>query len=68
MGRPIWGPAMDHGIPEPSEIADRGQRCTKNPERMDVLEETSGATEIQQQHNGPRPKTVSTSRKQGDFQ
>jgi hypothetical protein len=43
----MWGLTVDHGIPEPSEKADNGQCCTRNPKRANVLEETSGKSGMQ---------------------
>jgi hypothetical protein len=48
-------PAMDHGIPEPSEKVDQEQCCTRNPERMDVWDETSDTTAMQQHPKELRP-------------
>jgi hypothetical protein len=39
----------------------QGQSCTKNPERMDVWEETSGKTGRHQWNKGLRLKEATTS-------
>jgi hypothetical protein len=39
----------------------QGQRCTRNPERMDIQEVTLGKTGMQQWHKELRPKGAATS-------
>jgi hypothetical protein len=63
----MWGPVTDCGILEPSEKADQGQRCSRNPEIMNVQKDTTNIAEIQQQHKGLRPETRATSEKQEDI-
>jgi hypothetical protein len=46
----------------------QGQCCKWSPERMDVQEETLGATRIQQWNKGPMRKMTAMSRKQEGIQ
>jgi hypothetical protein len=61
----MWGPAMGHGIPEPSEKTDHGQCFTRNSERTNVCEEMRNAPTVQQWLKGQSLKSAVTSREKG---